>query len=188
MSAANLTEAIARYRAGMKAYNEHPIAGTDESEEENAKIVAETYGPPHSDLADWNEPAATAQEAIDALQLAYDEDDGSTIKDILISAALSYFRGSVVAAVPGTIGQIYDLVNDMEHPSTVVQDMALTLSILCETEDSELTRCVQRLAFITIDSIKAVEGLRGQIFHLSHPRRAFFEPTGWPGDKGGEAS
>lgn len=85
-----------------------------------------------------------------------------------------------------TIGKIYSLVVGMEEPSTIIQDMAVTLAILCETEDTELTRCVQRLAFITNDNAKAIEKLRGHIFHLAHTRQAFVERTG--ANKGDEAS
>lgn len=69
-----IIDAIKAYRAGMAAYDEHPIntipgGGTKEQE---AAAVAATYGPPLDALENWDQPAVSRQGAIAALRLVLD--------------------------------------------------------------------------------------------------------------------
>ncbi|MDW9632142.1 hypothetical protein GOA75_20085 [Sinorhizobium meliloti] len=79
--------AIKAYRAGLAAYN--TAAGEDD------ETVMRTYGVPHQVLEDWTLPAQTREGALEALQLAVEEErdcGASHLTLPLMSAALAYFE------------------------------------------------------------------------------------------------
>ena len=78
-----LSQTIAAYRAGLKAYKDA----------EDAK-PEDTYQPAHDALAAWNKPAANAAEVFDALRLLKEEgcSDISDVAQAMLEAALTYFE------------------------------------------------------------------------------------------------
>lgn len=91
-----LADMIASYRAGMAAYNDHPICRkVDFTDEEFDAAVNETYGPSLCGLQDWTGPAPTRRGAIEALRLIVDEGKSHDMPAMVLAmavAALSYFE------------------------------------------------------------------------------------------------
>ena len=91
-----LADMIASYRAGMTAYNGHPICGmVDFTDEEFDAAVNETYGPSLCALQGWTGPAATRRGAIEALRLIVDEGKSHDMPAMVLAmavAALSFFE------------------------------------------------------------------------------------------------
>jgi hypothetical protein len=53
------------------------------------------------------------------------------------------------------------------------------MALIAETMDDDYGRVVQRMAWLAIEQCNAAERLRGELFHLTHPRREHFEKEGW---------
>jgi len=66
---------------------------------------------------------------------------------------------------------LFETVCEMETPLTVAVDLAMALASIAETIDDDDSRVVQRLAWMLRDQIEAAEERRGELFHLTHPRR-----------------
>lgn len=89
-----LVAAIERYRAGCEAFNVLPDFGFNDEEE--ARAVHLTYGPPMEALKEWDEPAVSKRGAISALRLAVEENSvhcGSDISSAMVHAALLWLEG-----------------------------------------------------------------------------------------------
>lgn len=71
-------------------------------------------------------------------------------------------------------------VSDMETPLTTVADILHGMALIAETMDDDHGRVVQRMAWLAIEQCNAAERLRGELFHLTHPKREHFEKEGWP--------
>ena len=70
----------------------------------------------------------------------------------------------------------------MEEPLAVVRDLLTGLMYLGQTlEDGG--SAVARIADIAREECEKLEGLRGNLFHELHPRKAEFKIEGWPGQK-----
>jgi len=86
-----LLETIYAYRAGNALYDTIPDAVTQQDED---AIVAATYGTPMAALVEWDQPAASYEEACEALRLAVEDNtpySGSPVSDAMVRAALGYF-------------------------------------------------------------------------------------------------
>jgi hypothetical protein len=70
--------------------------------------------------------------------------------------------------------------SDMENPLATVADILHGMALIAETMDDDYGRVVQRMAWLAIEQCNAAERLRGELFHLTHPRREHFEKEGWP--------
>jgi len=87
-----LLNAIKAYHAGCAAYS----ASSAEFEERNdeATLVAATYGPPMTALCHWDAPATSSAGAIEALKLIKSESmliDG--MGEAMVDAAIGYLEG-----------------------------------------------------------------------------------------------
>lgn len=71
-------------------------------------------------------------------------------------------------------------VADMEVPLATIHDMLRGLAMLAEGMDEDYAGIVQRMAWYALDQCRTAENLRGELFHLTHPRRGHFEKEGWP--------
>lgn len=85
---------------------------------------------------------------------------------------------------------LFETVCEMETPLTVAVDLAMALASISETIDDDDGRIIQRLSWMLRDQIDVAEKRRGELFHLTHPRRAEFEREGSParmtgGDRNG---
>lgn len=68
----------------------------------------------------------------------------------------------------------------METPLTTVSDILHGIALIAETMDDDHGRVVQRMAWLAIEQCSAAECLRGELFHVTHPKREHFEKEGWP--------
>lgn len=115
-----LIDVIQAYRAGVKAYADHPeFSGHDEENE----VAEATYGVHADKLDKWDAPATNREEAIEALRFALEDAAqwcGSVTTSTMIKAALGYLEGSpcvpagcastnqAVATVSPTIPEMYE--------------------------------------------------------------------------------
>lgn len=74
-------------------------------------------------------------------------------------------------------------VSDMENPLAEAVDLLAGIALIAATLDDEEAGPVQRIAWLATDAVKKAEGLRCELFRLTHPRRDHFEKEGWPGDE-----
>lgn len=75
---------------------------------------------------------------------------------------------------------LYKRVCDMETPLTTIHDLLLGISFIASTLEDDEGSVIQRIAWLAIREFKAAENLRGELFHLTHPRRDHFEKDGQP--------
>ena len=68
--------------------------------------------------------------------------------------------------------QTWSLVCQMENPLWTIHDILTAIGIMViEMEGDEAVAAVQRLVSIAQGQFKEAEDLRGELFHLNHPRR-----------------
>lgn len=93
-------------------------------------------------------------------------------------------NSTVPAAAEGLpedpIPSAFRLVDDMETPLATIHDLLAGIAFIAETLGDEEGSAIQRIAWLGIRECKAAEELRGELFHLTHPRREHFEKEGWP--------
>lgn len=71
---------------------------------------------------------------------------------------------------------LFKKVCDMEEPLTTVRDLLRGLAYIAETLDEEGEGlAIQRIAWLALREWETTEKLRGEIFHLTHPRREEIE-------------
>lgn len=71
-------------------------------------------------------------------------------------------------------------VSDMESPLATAIDLLAGIAFIAETLDPDEAGPIQRIAGLASGAVKEAEGLRGELFKLTHPRRDYFEKEGWP--------
>lgn len=71
-------------------------------------------------------------------------------------------------------------VSDMENPLATAMDLIAGIVFITEALDLDEARPIQRIAWLASSAVKEDEGLRGELFKLTHPRRDHFEKEGWP--------
>ncbi|SRR6266545_7660944 len=83
------------------------------------------------------------------------------------------------------LSAVFGLVRGMEEGISAARTFAGALAILSETmdDDDPMGEVVQRLAWEVQRNCKAIEASRGMLFRISHPNRAEFQKSGWPGDE-----
>jgi hypothetical protein len=115
-----LIDVIQAYRAGVKAYADHPEFSSHDEENEVAEA---TYGVHADKLDKWDAPATSREEAMEALRFALEDAAqwcGSVTTSTMIKAALGYLEGGervpggrastgqTVATVSPTIPEMYE--------------------------------------------------------------------------------
>lgn len=93
-----LIDVIQAYRTGVKAYADHPEFSSRDEENE---VAGATYGVHAARLDNWDAPAASREEAMEALRCALEDAAqwcGSVTTSAMIRAALGYLEGDYVAA------------------------------------------------------------------------------------------
>ncbi len=134
----SLLDAIAAYRAGFVIFNAIKQDDWDLHGGEEA-VIAKTWGQPCWVLDTWDQPATSEEEAIAALHLVRDEEEGSMSTEVansMLRAALAYFDGRP-KKVQGTdlfskkeISPIYDAVRDTDAA------LGISISLLHAINDS----------------------------------------------------
>jgi hypothetical protein len=67
--------------------------------------------------------------------------------------------------------RLFEKVCDMEEPMAVIHDLLRALSCIAETLDDDEGMVVVRLTWLALKELEVAEKLRGELFHLTHPRR-----------------
>jgi hypothetical protein len=63
----------------------------------------------------------------------------------------------------------------MEKPIWTIHDLLTAIGLIApELEGDDAVGALQRIVFLAQDAWKAAEEMRGQLFHLNHPRREEF--------------
>ncbi len=66
----------------------------------------------------------------------------------------------------------WDIICQMETPIWTMHDILTAIGLMViEMEGDEAVSAVQRLVSIAQENFEKAEELRGQLFHLNHPRR-----------------
>lgn len=69
-------------------------------------------------------------------------------------------------------GQTYEMVCNMENPLWTIHDILTAIGMMViEMDGDEAVSSIQRLVSIAQQNFETTEELRGQLFHLNHPRR-----------------
>jgi hypothetical protein len=81
---------------------------------------------------------------------------------------------------------LFQRVCDLENPLSVALDLARAIAMIAPSieengGDPQDIAVLCRLAWLAADQIKAAEAIYGDLFRATHPKRAKFEATGWPG-------
>jgi hypothetical protein len=66
---------------------------------------------------------------------------------------------------------VFELVADMEDPLMTIKDLLTGIALIAQRMNDDTGGAVGRIAMLGIVECDKAEETRGELFHLTHPRR-----------------